>query len=259
MFKYWLVYKIGILDILEYKFDFVLNTAKYSLMLIVLAFVWLAANQNGATGLSPNQTFSYFFWAAVLYSLSNFHTYYIEDDIRLGTLGKYLLKPISPFLYYLSHQLAKASMETSFKFIVLVPLLSVLGFQWQLDLSRYFLLLAFLPLIFLFSFNVLSSISSLSFWLTEAWALRWSATILIRFLAGILVPISFLPTWFQTWSWWLPFQHLAYTPIQLILGNMAITSAVHGWLILAGWTLATFWLRHIIWVKGLSNYENIGI
>ncbi len=43
---------------------------------------------------------------------------------------------------------------------------------------------------------------------------------LIELLSGLLIPISFFPHWAQVVSHFLPFEHIAYTPLQLYLGKL---------------------------------------
>lgn len=257
--KYWRVFKIGLLDILEYKFDFFLTSFKYALMVLLMAVIWTSIQRSGATGFSVEQIVQYFFISAILYSLSNFHTYYVEEDIRLGYLGKFLTRPIKPFWYYFNYQVSHSGSEALIKALVCIPLLGILGYSLSPHLADILLFIIFLPVSFFFAFNYLFIISSLSFWLTEAWALRWAATSIARFLSGILVPIAFLPEWYQHISFFLPFQHIAYTPIQIIQHQVSSSQALYSLGILLTWTIGISFLRSFIWKRGILGYENTGI
>lgn len=260
MNKYFLAIKLQWQSLAEYRLDFLISVTKYSAMVILMALVWLAVGKSGQ-GLVMNsqETVSYFIFAAMIYSLSNFHTWYVEEDIKLGGLSKYLLKPIDTTNYYLSIEAANAIAETVFKALVMVPLIFLLGFSFSVAPSQLLLFLIFMPLIFYFSFNILTGISYLAFWLNEVFAIRWSLLIVIRFLAGILVPVSFFPQWLQNISWFLPFQHLAFTPIQVMIGKYSIEKGLSGLLILALWTIVAVRVRSFVWKKGSDSYESTGI
>ena len=43
---------------------------------------------------------------------------------------------------------------------------------------------------------------------------------LIELLSGVLIPIAFFPKPLQILSAWLPFEHIAYTPLQIYLGKL---------------------------------------
>jgi ABC-2 type transport system permease protein len=229
-------------------------------MVVMMSLVWLGVvKDNPNLPLSPRETVSYFFIGAMLYSLSNFHTTYIEEDIKLGFLTKYFLRPISPFFYYLSYQSSRAVIETILKTCIIIPILLLLGYQLSYQIPNLLLFIAFMPVIFLFSFNVLMMISTTSFWITEAYSFRWGITIIMRFLAGLLVPISFFSTQIQSVLYFLPFEHLAYTPIQLLLENLTFQEGVQALLILSGWTVVMNLARYALWKKGTVQYEGTGI
>jgi ABC-2 type transport system permease protein len=228
-------------------------------MVILMALVWLAVGESGHNQvMTQSETVSYFVFAALIYSLSNFHTWYVEDDIKLGGLSKYLLKPVSASHYYLGIESANAISETLFKAIFMIPAIFLLGFGFSVGIGQLLLFILFMPLIFYFSFNTLIGISYMAFWLSDVFAIRWSLMIIIRFLAGILVPISFFPELLQKISWLLPFQHLAFTPIQVMLGKYTLAEGLKGFLILAIWTAIAAFLRSFIWKKGTFSYESTG-
>lgn len=259
MRKYLKVIKLAMLDLVQYRFDFIVHTSKYALMVLVMAFVWLAVKkENPALPMTLPETVTYFVLAAMLYNLSNFHTANIEEDIKLGSYSKYLLKPISAFKYYFSFELGFASFETLVKGLVMLPLLMAFGWLPALYLPNLLLFILFLPIIFSFAFNQFSLISGLTFWINESYAIRWTAMIIFRFLAGFFVPIVFFPLWTQRIFFWLPFQHLLYTPIQLLTGKISITTATGSLLILIGWTVIAAMLRYYVWRRGELQYDATG-
>ena len=93
MKKYLLAIRITAQEVLEYRFNFTIHVLKYSLAVSMMALVWLAIQtETNIEGLTPESTVRYFFFAAILYGLSNFHTWYIEEDIKEGRLSKYITK-----------------------------------------------------------------------------------------------------------------------------------------------------------------------
>ncbi len=259
MNKYWLIAKLSVQEEFEYRFDFLMHTAKYVMSILLMALIWSAVARESSNQLfTPSETVSYFFFGAIIYSLSNFHTYYIEEDIRYGSLSKYLLKPLSAWAYYTTLQATKATLETVLKFAVMTPLLLILNFGLTFSLSSMVIFTAFLPFIFIFSMITLSLISIGAFWIQDVWAVRWALTILFRFLSGILVPVAYFPEMAQKLLYWLPFQHLAYTPIRLIQGQLPIPIALQSLVILLCWTAVMYALYNQVWKAGLLQYESAG-
>ena len=88
MRKYLLVIRITAQNILQYRFNFLVHVVKYALAVSLMALVWLAVQvETNIEGLTPESTVRYFFFAAILYGLSNFHTWYVEEEIKQGRLS----------------------------------------------------------------------------------------------------------------------------------------------------------------------------
>lgn len=229
-------------------------------MVLMMSIVWLNVEKDGHAGLfNPQETVSYFLMSAMLYTLSNFHPWYIEDDIRLGYLSKYLVKPISPSLYYFCYELARVTVETGLKIGVFLSILFVLHLLPNLTVFQVCIFLLYCPFVFIFAFQWLSLISILSFWITEAYAVRWAVTIFTRLLSGVLVPVIYFPEAMQKILFFLPFEHLAFTPIEFMLGRMSLNDLAQAFTVLFFWICALTLFRQWVWTKGLHNYEGTGI
>jgi ABC-2 type transport system permease protein len=260
MNKYWLIFKQSINEVLEYRTDFLLSISKYSIMILIMIFVWTAVQQASQSPIyNLGDIVKYFFLAAIIYSLSNFHPYYIEDDIKLGGLNKYLTKPLQPMSYYFVYEAAKVSLETLIRTIILLPVVYLLGYHFQFIPLQFIFFCLYLPLIFVFSFNLLATISITAFWITESSALRWAILIIVRFLSGVLVPIAFFSPTLQSISQYLPFQQLAFIPIQLMLSYVTPQQIIYNFFIFVSWTIAIVIFRLWFWRQGLKIFEGTGI
>jgi ABC-2 type transport system permease protein len=260
MKKYLLAIRITAQEVLEYRFNFTIHVLKYSLAVSMMALVWLAIQtETNIEGLTPESTVRYFFFAAILYGLSNFHTWYIEEDIKEGRLSKYITKPYSYYLFSFTKQLTRTSIDLIIKLIVMIPLLKVFGFGFNPSLVEVLIFIFYIPLIYIFTFITQFTIASIAFWLKEVYSLRWVSLSVSRFLAGIIVPLNLLPNKFVETTFYLPFQHLAYTPIQAIQGNISPQHAGKGMLVLIFWIFVAWIIKEKIWQRGVCSYEAIGI
>lgn len=262
------VFVIAIQDVLSYRIDFALHTLKYALMILMMGVIWssIAAQSTGTIQESPTQVLQYFVWTAVLYTLSNFHTNYIEDDIRTGILALRLLKPFKPFLYYFSFEAGQVATESMVKSIVMIPLALFIGVQISGSfgaalppLSSLLLVATYIPVIFTFCFAQFSIISGLGFWIIRASAVRWAFSIVFRLLSGALVPISFFPGVFQNIFQWLPWQHLVFTPVQILQSQISLRNAVQSLAVLLIWTVIAHGIRWALWNTGYRRFESVGI
>lgn len=260
MKKYLLVIRITAQEILEYRFNFIIHVLKYALSVSLMALVWLAVQaETNVEGLTPEFTVRYFLFAAILYGLSNFHTWYIEEDIKQGRLSKYLTKPYNYYRFGFTNQLTYTSIDLVIKLIIIIPLLNLLRFSFSPNTTQIIFFTVFIPFIYIFTFLTQFTIANLSFWLKDAYSIRWVSLSISRFLAGVIVPLNLLPEKLTKITFFLPFQHLVYTPIQIIQGNITVQRAGMGLLILLLWIIIAWIIKEKVWQKGVHSYEAIGI
>lgn len=257
--KYWLTFHHSIASILEYRFNLITHIIKYSIFNLLMGMVWYAtAHETGST-LSGPELLSYFVISGIIFGLSNFHAYYIEEDISTGNISKFLTRPLPAFWAYFAQESGTAVLEMVIKAMALIPVLAAVGFTFPANAQQYALLLCFLPLIFLFSFSFFAIFSFMAFWFTEIYALRWGVAAGMRFMAGFFVPISLMPLWFQNISFYLPFQHLGTTPILLMQNGVDALYGLKALLILMFWTACAYYLQQKIWSTAVRTFEGVGI
>ncbi len=89
-------------------------------------------------------------------------------------------------------------------------------------------------------FLLMALLACTAFWFTELQGVSAVFWLVLSLLSGAVVPLWFLPPFFQQLSSWLPFQGLVYVPVAIYIGRLA-GGAV--WLAL---------LQQVIWIGVLS-------
>lgn len=260
MKTYLRVFYLSLQDIMEYRMDFILTSFKYALTIMLMAMIWVAVDrEHPGESFSFAQILNYFFWAAVLYGFTNFHTSYIETDIRTGQFSKFLTKPVKTLWYYFSFQSAKCLVEAGLKMLGLLPILWFFKVQLYASALTACLLLAFIVLSFTFAFFLFHTISSATIWLNEVYAIRYATMTIFRFLSGVLVPLQFLPPHIQHMLFYTPFPHAAFTPIQVLQNQVSLTYALQALGILSMWVVIMFLCNRWVCQKAAYAYEGVGI
>jgi ABC-2 type transport system permease protein len=59
--------------------------------------------------------------------------------------------------------------------------------------------------------------------------------------------MALFPTSIQKIAAWLPFQHIAFTPLQIYLGKLSGLGAARALLTQWVWVAALLWLGHLWW------------
>lgn len=257
MKKYFLIFKFAILDALEYRVDLFIHVIKYALFTSLTALIWISVSEYSTfSPMSADQLIIYYLIASITYSFSNYHTAYIENDIRTGHVSLFFVKPISPFFYYFSFQMGINLLEAVLRTIIL-GLLAYL-FLPALNFSSiniiYFMLS--LLIVYIFTFTSYFCFSLLAFWLQYVDSIRMSYLFISRLFSGILVPVTFFSVSLQEKLRFLPFPYLTHAPIEIIQGKSNIYSLIA---VLFSWILIVILVYKLLWNKALKSYESIGI
>lgn len=224
--KYLAVLRAGISSALEYRFNFLFQLfITVSIGVVVQVFLWNAVYESST---SPIQIGNFTHFSLLVYiaiagiissiTKSGKAERSASDEIRLGTISKYIVKPISHIGYVIFSSVA----ERTATFIGTILILLLFGTPFFLYFSVSFsivnIVLAF-PLILIgIVANILMGLllSYLAFWVDETWTFHVIKDISTWFLSGSLVPYSALPKVFETMFNYLPFQFLASTPALII-------------------------------------------
>ena len=76
---------------------------------------------------------------------------------------------------------------------------------------------------------------------------------LIELLSGLLIPMAFFPEAVRAVLAWLPFEHIAYTPLQLYLGKLGGAEAARALLTQWFWVAALLWLGDVWWRRSIRT------
>jgi ABC-2 type transport system permease protein len=71
--------------------------------------------------------------------------------------------------------------------------------------------------------------------------------VIVEFLSGLLLPLTFFPSGLQRMISYLPFPHISYTPLQIYLGKTQGSAALQCLGIQAAWAAALFVTGHLYW------------
>lgn len=256
------VARITLADILEYRVDNAIRIGRYVLTVAFALLLWIAiGNESTITQINIPELIGYYVAAMIIYGTSNYHLDYIESDIRLGYMSKYMVKPISAYWYYFTHQGTIALYDILVKSILFLPFFLFSGsfllssIQWP-NVTLVVLLLA---ATYFTTFSLFFSFSTLAFWFQQVDSLRLTLLFVGRYLSGILIPFFFFPDWAQKILWWTPFPHFAYTPISLLQDRLTTIEAAQGLLILICWGVLFYVVQWLIWKQATHAYEGTGL
>lgn len=211
--KYTSMIRMGFLDSLSYRFDFLLGSIGTLVYVFVYSFLWKAIY---AVYQVPNLTYAqvmwYFLFVQALRSASGKSVKDITKLIQTGDIVYSLNKPYSLFGYQFSTSLGQSLFRLFlilfFGSMLLVFLVGPIHFS-LVDLP-FILIISLCAM--LISFFMQYLIACTAFWLEDSRPIYWIYEKVLFIFGGLLFPLALLPGWLQNIAQNLPTAYFLYFP-----------------------------------------------
>ncbi len=256
--------RVGFVNILAFRLRYYTGILTYLINVTVYYFIWTAvfaqtgaapglpASGQGQTQIAGYSLAQILGYVSVGWILRSFYWNTIDQEMAYevieGKIAMDLIKPVSVQWMWLARSMG----ESGFRLILLTAPTAVV--IWLLFPVLPPASAAHVALFFAAaagSFVLMGAINFLigtcAIPLKSILALIRAKFWLIEILSGLLIPLSFFPRPLQVISSWLPFQHIAYTPLQIYLGKLSAREAAFQLLIQWVWIAVLLWLGHLWW------------
>src|SRR5208282_5955640 len=163
-----------------------------------------------------------------------------------GKIAMDLIKPVSVQWMWISRAMGESAFRLG---LLTLPTALVVAFVFPLQkpASRENFLI-FLAAVF-GSFFLMAAINFMigtcAIPLKSILALIRAKQWLVELLSGLLLPMSFFPEGVRKVMAWLPFEHIAYTPLQIYLGNLNHSQSLRALGIQWLWVVALLVMAHL--------------
>lgn len=217
--------RIGFVNILAFRLRYYTGVVTYLLNVSVYYFIWkalYAADSEIATGFSLAEMTTY---VAVGWMIRTIYFNNIDQnvatDVQNGDIVLSMLKPASTQTMYLG----QAFGEAAFRVLLLTgPTAAVvlLIFPVQAPASALhagaFVVALMGSILLVAAMNFI--VGALAIRMKSILGLLRAKFYVQELLSGLLVPITMFPPAVAAAMAWLPFQHIAYTPLRIYLGKL---------------------------------------
>ena len=253
--KYKPFFRAGSMDTMAYRFNILMWVVVTVFEVACMVFLWLAVYSSSPSGIDAvinGFTYKEMIVYVVLTTIFGFVTFgsetlwVINNDIKQGTIGNYVIKPISYRGKFVASNLgAFVTMVTLFGIPLYAIALSVFAGIGFLPITSGWDFLGHLGL-FAVS-GVLACLLNdaigyifgvLCFYTSSGWGLNSLKTTMISFLSGALLPLSFFPPVFGDIVGYMPFAGMSQNPILILmmkydyLESLKVIGIALAWLIL---------------------------
>lgn len=251
--------RIGFVNILAFRLRYYTGILTYLVNVTVYYFIWRAvygpqATVAGASG-SPIAGYDLaemFTYVSIGWIIRSFYWNTIDQEMAYevieGKISMQMIKPVSIQWMWV----ARAMGESAFRLGMLTlptAIAVTLIFPVRLPASG--------SAAVLFGASVLGSfflmcainfmIGTCAIRLKSILALIRAKYWLLELLSGLLIPLSFFPEGARGVLAWLPFPHIASTPLQLYLGKLPAGEALRMLAVQWSWVIALLWLGTMWW------------
>lgn len=262
MFKYRSILRLGWLDALEYRTEFLVSIIGWGIRLFIAVFLWLAvANpQGGQIGPYSFQTIlSYFFLVQIISSLIFSRVGFdIAADIYRGDFSNFLLKPLNYLFFRLVHEVSKNIFRLVLSLLLFgIPLFFISG-DFTLSFKKIPFILFAMAGAYGINFCLVTIIALSAFWVANATRFTFIYFSILTIFSGMIVPLDLFPQKFYEFIQILPFPFIFFFPVKVI------QSKTFDWLLLKGFvfqTLYVFILIMLTWGmyrRGVKKFEGLG-
>ena len=251
--------RVGFVNILAFRLRYYTGILTYVINVTVYYFIWKAVfaqtgvvpGQTQIAGYSLAQILSY---VSVGWIIRSFYWNTIDQEMAYevieGKIAMDLIKPVSVQWMWLARSMG----ESAFRLILLTaPTALVIWLLFPIlpPASGVHFTLFFAAAVgsFLLMGAINFLIGTCAIPLKSILALIRAKYWLIELLSGLLVPLTFFPRPLRVISSWLPFEHIAYTPLQIYLGKLSPREAALLLLIQWAWVAILLWLGHLWWLR----------
>ena len=219
--------KMGVQQMLAYRFNFIFFLVGEMLSSVVMYFVWLAVfnSSEGETfmGFSMTDMTVYLFVSfAVGYLTYSEGSYAVAEEIRDGSIAMRMIKPVRFDLPFLFQEIGSRSVTALIVIVPICTLVEVYRFAVTgavvFNIVNFLLFLLSLVIAYLLSFYINVCYGFMAFFLKNLWGANVLKDAIISFLSGSKIPIAFMPAALQTVLNFLPFSSLSYTPVMIYMG-----------------------------------------
>ncbi|MFY9531074.1 MAG: ABC-2 family transporter protein [Candidatus Acidiferrales bacterium] len=249
--------RVGFVNILAFRLRYFTGIITYLINVTVYYFIWRAVYAGGQqiAGYNLGQMITY---VSVGWILRSFYWNTIDQEMAYevieGKIAMDLIKPISiPWMW-----ISRAMGESAFRLglltaptaVVIAFIFPVLGPASARDFAVF--VLAALGSFFLMG-AINFMIGTCAIPLKSILALIRAKYWLIELLSGLLIPMAFFPAPVRNALAWLPFEHIAYTPLQIYLGKLDPRHALLALATQWAWVIGLLFLAQMWWERSVRK------
>ncbi|MBU2634524.1 MAG: ABC-2 family transporter protein [Nanoarchaeota archaeon] len=262
--KSYAIARAGFKEAVAYRFHFYVTLVTSPLTLLIYYFLWKSIFEYSNVDIIRGFTFEGIVAYYALNMIVGFFVWsnvdeWLENDVRYGNLVNNLLKPFNFIFFYFFNLLGVSSLSI---FLEMVPFFLIAIFLFGVKVAPVFYFLMFIVsivLALLMSFLISYFVGMSAFWFKNISGIRRVKRVLIVFLSGGMIPLTFFPEVVQGIFKYLPFQYIRSVPINIYLGSYTYLETLMLIGIQVFWIFVLYLIVNGIWNRAFKKFAGAGI
>lgn len=255
----------GMQEVATYRVNWIFFMLGEALSCFVTYFIWSAVYRSGDEASMNGFTFPQMIVYLVLMFLTGTiiasdGAYVVGEEIRDGSIVMRMIKPVSYNATFLFQELGNklpTEIAIAAPMIIAVEIIrTVMSGVFEFNALRLLLYLFSCAMAYLINFYFNICFGFIAFVIKYLWGANMMKNVIVGFLSGTVIPLSFLPTALEKVLLFLPFSSLNYTPVMIYMGKYSGLELCGYIGLQLFWVLFFFVLSKLLWkasVKRLSS------
>lgn len=251
--------KVSFAEAVAYRAEFLVWILTTTMPFVMLALMSSVVAEGPIEGYDQQGITAYYLATLLVRLLTGaWVVWEMTMEIREGTMGMRLLRPVHPFVVYASGNLAALPIRGALAIPLIGAMLWFAKEGLTADPAMIALAAVAIAGAWLLNFLVMACIGCLAFHVESATSVFevWLGVWVI--MSGYLLPLDLFPDWVQSISVWLPFRLMLDLPVRILLGRLDPGDAVVGIATQWAWILGVGALAMFLWRAGIRRYQAFG-
>ncbi|MCA9375328.1 ABC-2 family transporter protein [Candidatus Dojkabacteria bacterium] len=255
-------YKLSLASEFVYRWQVLMWVVSDAIQPVIFGTLWVSVSKSGFSEVPTNYIISYYFLVVIVSRLTqDWSIQFVSNSIIDGDFAKYLVRPFN----YLAEMFGISLAIRTLRIILMIPLILVafiyLGNRISYDLNtlNVCLFIGSAILGFVINFFLGNIFALVAFFIKQVVGLRALYVNLVSILSGEYIPLKFLSHGMLFIFQLLPFRYVLSFPIEILSGDLNLSSIRDGYLIGALWLAVLFFVYKAMFRYSIKKYESEGI
>lgn len=238
---------------MAYRFEYFTGILNTGLQVVVYWFIYRAlyGNKTVFDGITFSMLITNFILAFIISNAFYLDDFFLQQKIRDGSIANEYLRPVNLKGRIFAENLGETAFLIVFQGIPALLISKwIFGIESPKDTKSLLLFIMSLVLGYLIIWNISFIVQVSSFWILNVWSISTIKNVFIDVLAGVYLPLWFMPKTIQNIIKLTPFDSIFFTPIQFYFGRVETSEIIFLFLRQIIWIFILYAIGQVLWVRG---------